>query len=416
MADGDVGGPTRPAGPVSRLSAALGARWWIQVLLLFAGSRVVSTVILLAFASVQGATPWTAPQPDLASYSTIWDGVWYRYIAAAGYPLDIPRDADGFARENAWAFLPAYPALVRLLMAVTFLPYEVAAVVVSIACGAGAAVLFNRLMHRTLPHGALFATAVFCFAPTSVVLQLGYAESLQLLLVFLALHLLLERRYLLIVPVMAALAFVRPGALAVALVLAMHAIHRWVIRARDPFPPREMVALVVSGLATAALGFAWLFVAALVTGEPHAYIDTELAWRAAYVGHDDLMPFSPWLVGFQWWARFLGIDGAAAWIVGPAVLVVLLIAWAATLVSPAAKRLGVDLRLWLVSYSVYLLAVFFPQTSTFRLLMPLAPGLGMAALPRSRVYRGGLIVVCTVLQVIWVWRCWYVDGSDWTVP
>lgn len=416
MADGGVGGPTRAAGPGTRLTTVFGAHWWIPVLLVFAGSRLVSTAILLVFSGIQGATPWTGPQPDLASYSTIWDGVWYRYIAAAGYPLDIPRDGDGFARENAWAFLPVYPALVRLLMAVTFLPYEVAAVVVSIACGAGAAVLFNRLMHRTLPHGALFATAVFCFAPTSVVLQLGYAESLQLLLVFLALHLLLERRYLLIVPVMAVLAFVRPGALAVALLLALHAIHRWVTRARDPFPPREMVALVVSGLATAALGFAWPVIAALVTGEPNAYVDTELAWRAPYIGHAGLVPFSPWFVGVHWWARFIGIGGAAAWIVAPAILVALLVAWAAMLLSPAAKRLGVDLRLWLVSYSAYLLAVFFPQTSTFRLLMPLAPALGMAALPRSRVYRAGLLLVCTLLQVIWVWCCWYVDGSDWTVP
>jgi len=215
---------------------------------------------------------------------------------------------------------------------------------------------------------------------------------------------------------MAVLAFVRPGALAFALLLALHAIVRWVTRGRDPFPPREIVALVVSGLATAALGFAWLITAGVVTGEPTAYLDTELAWRAPYVGHDELVPFTPWFVGAHWWAWFGGMSETAAWIIGPALLVVLLLGWAAVLLSPAGRALGVDLRFWLVSYSIYLLAVFFPQTSTVRLLMPLAPALGVAALPRSRVYRVIVVLAGVALQVVWVWRFWYVDGSDWTVP
>ena len=44
--------------------------------------------------------------------------------------------------------------------------------------------------------------------------------------------------------------------------------------------------------------------------------------------------------------------------------------------TPAVKRLGVDLRFWVASYALYLLAVFFPQSSTFRLLMPMFPLLG----------------------------------------
>ena len=56
------------------------------------------------------------------------------------------------------------------------------------------------------------------------------------------------------------------------------------------------------------------------------------------------------------------------------------------------RRLGVDLRFWMLSYSLYLLAVFFPQSSTFRLLMPLSPLLGAVAQPRSRLYRACLVV------------------------
>ncbi|MEK6345434.1 MAG: hypothetical protein V4737_16595, partial [Curtobacterium sp.] len=40
---------------------------------------------------------------------------------------------------------------------------------------------------------------------------------------------------------------------------------------------------------------------------------------------------------------------------------------------PAARRVGLELRLWVVAYVVYLLAVFFPQSSTWRILMPIAP-------------------------------------------
>ena len=60
--------------------------------------------------------------------------------------------------------------------------------------------------------------------------------------------------------------------------------------------------------------------------------------------------------------------------------------------------------------------MFFPQSSVFRLLMPLAPGLGALALPRSRVYRILLALVFIALQVGWTYIGWWVDGADWTPP
>ena len=87
------------------------------------------------------------------------------------------------------------------------------------------------------------------------------------------------------------------------------------------------------------------------------------------------------------------------------------------LFSPAVRRLGVDLRFWIAAYSLYLLAVFFPQSSTFRLLMPLFPLLGVLALPRSRVYRiahrGALHRAAG--RAGWL-ICWGVDGYDWSPP
>jgi hypothetical protein len=65
---------------------------------------------------------------------------------------------------------------------------------------------------------------------------------------------------------------------------------------------------------------------------------------------------------------------------------------------------------------VYLLAVFFPQSSTWRILLPIAPLLGIVALPRSRLYRVVVVVLFLVLQWVWLDWCWWVDGYDWTPP
>lgn len=399
-----------------RIAVVVADRWWLQVLAVFAASRVVTTTILLVFAQRQGPNPWTEPAPGYADFAGMWDGVWYHLIAVAGYPSELPRDAAGHVGENAWAFLPLYPALVRLLMVATGLPFAPVAVFVSLVSAVLAALLFSRLMARVLPHGALFATALFCFAPLSPILQVAYAESLQLTLLFAALLLLLQRHYLTLIPVVALLAFARPGALAFALALGLHAIHRFLTRRSDPFPVREAAALVTAGLSIAALGFAWLVIAGLVTGEPSAYLETELAWRAGYVGHQELVPLQPWFLGAHFWFWLLGFADPVAWVLAVVAVLVLALGFAAFLLSPGARRLGPELRFWLFAYALYLLAVFFPQSSTFRLLMPLAPALGVLALPRSHLYRAALLVLCVVLQVGWVQIAWIVDGADWSPP
>ena len=46
---------------------------------------------------------------------------------------------------------------------------------------------------------------------------------------------------------------------------------------------------------------------------------------------------------------------------------------AGLLLLPAVRALGPDLRIWVAAYGVYLLAVLFPQSSLFRLLLPMLP-------------------------------------------
>lgn len=379
------------------------------MLAVFIASRVVTTTILLTYAAVQPANAWTGRSPDYASFASIWDGRWYHLVATYGYPAELPVTTDGHVGENAWAFMPVYPAVVRAVMWLTTAPWNIAAVMVSVAAAAAAAVVFFELMRRALgrPDTALFAVAVLCFGPLSPVLQVAYAESLHLLLLAFALLLVLQRRYLLLIPVIVVMAFTRPTGLAFALFLVLHVAHRWWTRRQEPLGGRELAASATAAVVSGLAGLAWPAIAWAVTGSITAYTDTELAWRAPYIGWQHLVPFTPWVQGANWWLGFP---------LGAIVLVLVLGLFVAAMLSPWVRRLGVDLRLWVVSYGLYLLAVFFPQSSTFRLLLPMFPLAGALAVPRSRWWRAALLVVLIAGQIGWVHIAWWVDGADWTPP
>jgi hypothetical protein len=254
---------------------------------------------------------------------------------------------------------------------------------------------------------------LFCVGPTSPLFQVAYAESMYLFLLMLSLYLLLRRRYWWMILPVVIMAFTRPSGLAFALMMGLHVVYRWVVRRRDGFPAREIVASVtVTGLALLA-GLAWPAIAGWVTGVPDTYTATELTWRADYIGHVGLMPFTPWFQAAQWWfGQFLGVS---LWM-GYLTLVVVLALFAIWMFTPGVRRLGVDLRLWVASYALYLLAVFFPQSSTFRLLAPMAPLAGAIAQPKSRGYRVAVVLLCLVLQWGWLLICWGIDGYDWSPP
>ena len=354
--------------------------WWLQVTLVFLLGRAVSTVMLVVLASQQAENAWTGAQPSLWDFSTMWDGRWYNIIAETGYPHDIPYTEDGHVAENAWAFLPAYPLIVRGLMLLTGLPWSISGVLISVLFALGASLLFYKILIKHVPaQQALFAVVLFSVAPVSPLFQLAYAESMQLFLI--------------------------------ALVI-LHWIYRFVKRKRSRFPMNERVLLAAVALISAAAGFAWLFIASWVTGVPNAYLDTELAWRSAYIGYQELVPFTPWIHAAQWWTTSFGYPEMGGYIL----LGVLVVGFAVFLFLPATKRLGVDIRFWLASYALYVLAVFFPQSSTFRLLAPLFPALGAVAAPKSKLYRGFMVVLFIVLQWGWLLICWRIDGYDWSPP
>ena len=390
--------------------------WWGRVLTIAAAGRLLTTAILLIFAQAQAANAWTGASPSYPDFASLWDGRWYEIVAFSGYPAELPRTADGHVAENAWAFMPVYPAVVRMLMGLSGLDWAPAAVLIAVSATLAASLVFYRLMRLVLDEStALFSIVIFSVAPLSPILQVAYAESLHVLLLAGALYLVLARRYLAAFPVIAVMCFTRPSGLAFALFLSLHVLVRWVRRRSSGDTLRDLVPPFVLAVASGLLGLAWPAIAWAVTGSITAYTDTELAWRSAYIGHGHLVPFAPWFQGLGWWAsNGLGLPESAWWgILGVAALCII-----ATLglLSPPARRLGIDLRLWLASYLLYLFAVFFPQSSTFRLLVPLFPAAGAFAVPRSRVYRVGLVLACIAGQVGWVLIAWRVDGYDWTPP
>jgi hypothetical protein len=384
--------------------------WWLRVVIVFVASRIVTTSILLYYASIQLKNPWTEASPGYFDFARIWDAHWYYIISVVGYPTVLPVTNDGHIGESAWAFMPAYPALVKLFTA-TGLDFAVVAVVVSVGFALGTALLLYRLMARFLEPGtALFSVVLFCFAPLSPILQVGYAESMHTFLLTLALYLLITRRYWLLLPVVGVMALTRPSGLAFALALALHVGWRLWHRRSDPFPVREGVGAATATLFSGFMGVSWLLIAWGVTGSPTAYTDTELAWRAGYIGYTELVPFTSWISGAEFWLRFP--FGWGVVIAGVAFIV----GFIGLVLSPLGRRLGPDIQFWLLSYLAYVLAVFFPQSSTFRLLVPLFPALGAVAVPRHPAYRIALVLLFIAGQVVWVQFAWYVDGSDWTPP
>ena len=211
------------------------------------------------------------------------------------------------------------------------------------------------------------------------------------------------------------MALKRPGVLAFALFLGLFGIWRWINRSREPLRAAEVVHILVLGLLAAAAGFAWQVIAGWVTGDPGAYLATELAWRRNWMPGDasTFTPFEPFLAGVQFWFVTMWRLPLA---VGYVALAGILLSAAALLFLPQVRRLGVEIRLWSASYLVYLLLVFFPQSSIFRLLVPLSPLWGAFAVPRSRLWRIGVLAVCLAGQWWWIYNMYGLGNTVWQVP
>ncbi|MET4052721.1 hypothetical protein ABID81_002093 [Frigoribacterium sp. PvP054] len=444
----------RPAFTVDLAGRVSGS--WRSLMVVYLASRLFSTSVLFAvyeIAKLAGAT-FITPGSDRSylDFTSSWDADRYRTIALHGYPSTLPTDAAGEVLPNEWAFLPVFPYLCHLLMVATGMDFTVAAPLLATVFGAGAVVVLYRLLVTKVGHtGAVWAVLLFCFGPMAFVLSIGYAESLFLLLMFGGLYAMQRRRYPLVAAAGIAASFVRPGALALALALGVHLIVRWhtererpaggssgaaadavddaATRAGDAagsrrvagvdtappelvtaartvgrrawaglrefvvggrMPTRELTTIVVAGLAMAAAGLAWPVVAHVVTGQSDAYLETEMAWWVDYVGRPAFMPLTPW---FLLAGRWLGIAG---------IVLVLAIVGSFTfwMTRRSTLRLGHEVVAFVAGFFAYLVAVFLPQQSLFRLLMPLSPVLGTPAISTRPWLRRTLLLGGAALQPV----------------
>lgn len=393
-------------------------RPWLAALVVYLVSRVVSTILLGTMFVVATANHWRFAShrvhATFFSFSGSWDASAYRTIAEHGYPTTLPLDAAGHVLPNPWAFLPVYPWVVHALtslVGVNGTPngfYTVGAVVSAVA-GAVAAVLLSAILRRRIPpERALFAVVLFCVGPVGFLLQAAYAESLFLVLLFAALWCLVTRHYWLLIPFAVVAAFTRPGVLALALALGIH----FVVRLRErrmhgvAFPLRDTLGIVVGAAVTAAAGLTWPLVASAVTRRPGAYLDTELAFWVGFVGRRHFTPLTPW---FAMATTYLGP------VLGVLAVVLVLALGVFWLTRRGTRILGPDIVGFTASYWLYLVAVFLPQQSLVRLMMPVAPMLGSpvfwgpasAGAAGSRRRRVLLVVGAVVLQAVAVVLLWF---------
>lgn len=395
--------PTRVHAALSRWAAAGAARLaglplWASALLIWALARAWSALLLLIVDRQAPDGPWGETPLGYLGTVGIWDGTWYERIHDGGYPSEIPRNEDGTAQANQWAFYPVFPLLVRAVTGLTGLGWPLASATVALLGGFAAAVAIAHLFRRMVSERtALWAVAFVAFCGVSPVLQVSYAESLHLALLAAALILVLDRRALLAAPVILVMCLTRPAGVPFAAALGI----TWCVRAcwelRDgglDRPLRVLDRWFWLALWSCFCALLWPLLAWWATGEPRAYTDTETAWRGT-----GLVPLQPW---FELGGRFLG----EGW--GWLLVVVLAVAFALVMTTRVVREvLPLGVRIWAMSYGVYLLLFLHPQSSTLRLLLPLfvlaAP---LAGLSESRAYRWTLVLVGALTQIVWIGVLW----------
>ncbi|WP_028497427.1 hypothetical protein [Microbacterium sp. 11MF] len=380
----------------------------------YVSARLLTTLFFWIAAELSGPTSRFGADASISSLAMGWDSQWYWVIADQGYPSALPVTDAGQVTENAWAFLPLYPWLARALGTVLG-GYPAGAIVLALVAGYAASVaLFLLLRGRIGETAALWAVVFFANGPLAALFQMGYAESLGLLWLFLALWALVQRRFGWLYLLVVLMGFTRPGVLAFALLLGLYGIFRWFRRRDDPLPVSHIVHIVALGALAVIVGFAWQVIAGIATGDPSAYLETELAWRRSWVGSEE--QFMPFIAFFQAAAIWFGLWGLPT-ALGPVLLVVLIVGAGVLLArSPQVRRLGPEIRLWGVSYLVYLLAVFFPQSSIFRLLLPLTPVAAGVAVPSSRWWRVGILVLCVTGQWVWIHEMLALGDTFFRIP
>lgn len=383
----------RPAGErLAKLS------WVWQVALVWAVSRAYTAALVVFVAGHQGPNPWSPAEPDYFAYVNGWDAGYYEQIHDTGYPTTLPRDDSGQVVNNVWAFLPAYPLLVRAITSTTGASWPVAASILSALAALGFLLVTYRLFRlRCSAATSLTAVAAISLGTASPVLQFPYAESLGLMLLSSLLLLLATGRFLWAAGLVALLAFTRPWTAPVAMTCLVVAGLTWFAHRRDGLrvPGRvrwELAVLCATALAGLA---AWPLIAGAATGEPAAYLLTEASWHGGHTQVPLMLFLRSFVIYFGFWPGLISAGLALVLIV-------------AMMFSRPVLRLGGVLWAWVGSMVGYLVLIVPVNSSLIRLALPLFPLLLAATnAARSRAYRGLLLVVLAATQAAWLAVLWH---------
>src|SRR5215211_4820750 len=151
---------------------------------------------------------------SLRGIFSMWDGGWCLSVIEEGYPTAIP-EGSGDEATTSIVFFPAYPLVARCVSLISSLPFDLAAILTSLAAGTAAALLIWTLTHHLFDVETADRTVVlFSFFPSSFVLSMVYSEALFLLFASAALLWLLEDRWLPAGLAAAAAAATRPPGIA----------------------------------------------------------------------------------------------------------------------------------------------------------------------------------------------------------
>lgn len=377
--------------------------WWLHVGVVWAISRIWVLVWTWVIFPAQQVCPFTNPvYPGFFGFITNWDSAWYQKIHDGGYPVVLPIDAAGDVAQNPWAFLPVYPAVVKLFTTVPGVTWQLAAPLVALLASLGFVLVAYRLFRLKVEHTtALAAVAFIVFAPAAPVLQYGYAESLTLLLVAVVLYLLATHRYWWAIPAVLVADLTRPVAAPLALtclIVAAVVIYRR-LRKQHDIAAGKLFGLGALGLASIIGIGLWPAIAAVVTGVPDAYFLTEGAWQVA----GSQLQHNVFLV-----SMLVAYGPVGGWVMA----VMLFVLLGAFMVLQPMRRLGTVMWAWVGSWLGYQLLMNGMGRADLRLAMTAFPlALVVATMVVRRWPRLVVVAVLALLQIGWIWFAWRCVGD-----
>jgi mannosyltransferase PIG-V len=240
----------------------------------FLGSRLL--VLLAAIAAetliVRNPNLTSGDSSPILRSLTAWDGWFYLGIVRDGYHAGAVSGA-----YHDYAFLPLYPAVVRLLSAPWPAFAGLVAVVVSNVAFLVALGLLVRLGEGVVGRGRARLAAVYlAMFPFAAVFAMSYTESLFLALA-LGAFLAAERDRRMLTGVLLALACLcRLQGVVMVIPLAI------ILLRRDGWRPRPSQAWLALGPAAAA---AFVVFVASLTGSSSGYLEAQVGWGRAGVGN-----------------------------------------------------------------------------------------------------------------------------------